>query len=188
MASSEPLSNTEVLLSTDHDSLDQLLTALVAALDKGDAATAFKQLDLFWARLAMHIRAENLHLFSTLVEALERDDPVSTADIPSRSDALAAIEQLRIDHDFFMHELIGAIKLMREGHADENHEADAIQSVQQIIAVLRKRLEAHNKLEEEWVYRWPAALVGPEQQSRLAKQIRIELENLPPRFRDNTQT
>ena len=53
-----------------------------------------------WARLAVHIRTEHLHLFPAIarrVNAAER-----------------AIDRLRADHDFFMRELAQAIAILRE--------------------------------------------------------------------------
>jgi hypothetical protein len=59
----------ESVLEDDHESLGQLLTELDADLAKPNIARAFELLDLFWARLAVHIRAENLHLFPALASA-----------------------------------------------------------------------------------------------------------------------
>lgn len=59
------------LLAHDHSELDSTLAGLVSALFEGDAARSLERLDLFWARLAMHIRAENLYLFPALLRAAE---------------------------------------------------------------------------------------------------------------------
>jgi len=174
--------NVDQLLSEDHESLDKLLTELVAALDKRDARVAFAHLDLFWARLAMHIRGENLHLFPTILSALHGDTAKGETEIPSRTEVLEAISQLRSDHEFFMQELAGAIKVMRDRQTDVSSETNTTESVRRMIATLRKRLEAHNKLEEEMVYCWPAKLLEPEGQATLEVQISKELKNLPPRF------
>ena len=171
----------EGLLASDHEALDKLLNALLAALDKRDAPTAFARLDLFWARLAMHIRAEHLHLFPAILRTLHGDNfghvEISTAE------ARETIAQLHRDHDFFMHELAVAIKVMRNeitaGVDGMNH----IEGVRQVITTVRDRLEVHNKLEEGIVYRLPAKLVEPVERAALARQIRGELKNLPPRFR-----
>src|SRR4030095_14850546 len=56
----------ESLLEQDHESLDQLLTELDAAVTKPGNPHVFELLDLFWARLAVHIRAENVRLFPAL--------------------------------------------------------------------------------------------------------------------------
>src|SRR6185436_15563538 len=57
------------LLEDDHESLGQLLTELDGELANHNFPHAFELLDLFWARLAIHIRAENLHLFPALDNA-----------------------------------------------------------------------------------------------------------------------
>jgi hypothetical protein len=183
--SSEKSQGAEGLLSEDHEALDKLLSALLAALDQRDAAKAFARLDLFWARLAMHIRGEHVHLFPAILRALHGDTGKRADETPSTAEAREAIARLRRDHDFFMHELARAIKAMRDRRTTARGDsAIKIESVRQTIATLRNRLEAHNKLEEELVYRLPAKLLEPEEQTALAVQIRDELKNLPPRFRD----
>ena len=185
MPSSKESQSAEGLLTGDHDALDKLLSALLAALDEGDAAKAFARLDLFWARLAMHIRAEHLHLFPGILGALPGDSGKRGDKSLSTAEAREAIAQLHLDHDFFMHELAGAVKLMRDCRTTgEDDRTSEIESVRQTIVTVRSRLEAHNKLEEELVYRLPAKLFGSEAQNALAVEIRDELKNLPPRFRD----
>jgi len=184
MPSSEKPQRREGLLAEDHKALDKLLSALLAALDKGDAPTAFACLDFFWARLAMHIRGEHLHLFPAILRALHGDTGKRVDEAPSTTEAREAIAQLRCDHDFFMHELAGAIKVMRDRRTTAGVDSTSkIESVRQMIATLRNRLEAHNKLEEDVVYRLPAKLLKPEEQTALEVQIRAELKNLPLRFR-----
>ncbi len=51
MASPEESQSAEQLLGDDHEALDQLLKALLAALDEAEMPTVFERLDLFWARL-----------------------------------------------------------------------------------------------------------------------------------------
>ncbi len=183
MPSSEKSQGAEGLLAEDHEALDKLLSALLAALDKRDAPTAFARLDLFWARLAMHIRGEHLHLFPAILRALDGDTGKREDETPSTAAAHEAIAQLRCDHDFFMHELAGAIKVMRDRRTTAGGDSTSkIESVRQMIATLRNRLEAHNKLEEDMVYRLPAKLLEPEERTALEVQIRDELKNLPPRF------
>ena len=57
------------LLISDHLELDTILGQLFSALDKGAAGEVYQNLDFFWARLAMHIRAEHLHLFPAILKA-----------------------------------------------------------------------------------------------------------------------
>ena len=177
----EILENAEVLFVVDHEALGELLEDLLVALGQGNATVAFARLDLFWARLAMHIRGEHLHLFPAILTAVEDVAQRRADNPPTLPDALEAITQLHRDHDFFMHELAAAIKIMRT----EADNTIALESVQQMISTVRDRLELHNRLEEDMVYRWPAKLLEPEEQTALAAQIHGELENLPPRFSDD---
>ena len=59
----------ESLLEDDHAALGELLAELDSELAKPNFVRGFELLDLFWARLAVHIRAENLHLFPALANA-----------------------------------------------------------------------------------------------------------------------
>lgn len=63
----------KALLAHDHEELDRILRSLYAALDADDVEEGFKQLDLFRARLGVHIRAENLRLFPAILDALTAD-------------------------------------------------------------------------------------------------------------------
>jgi hypothetical protein len=63
--------------------------------------------------LAVHIRAENLHLFPALANA-----PASLftgrGPLPASEEVHKVLARLRSDHDFFMKELAREIKAMRE--------------------------------------------------------------------------
>jgi hypothetical protein len=170
------------LLAADHAELDGLLRALRAELEGGDAAAALARLDLFWARLAMHIRAENLHLFPAILAALSGDEARRDQTTPSREEARADIARLRGDHDFFMHELAGAVKAMRGLKHGGVREGNVLGDVNRVVRTLDGRLAAHNRLEEERVYRLPAVLLTAAEQAELAARVRRELDNLPPRF------
>ena len=95
---------TPFVLSDDHREVDLLLADALENLRLGNGLEAFQALDLFWARLAMHIRAEHLHLFPAVLNTSHPDSEVPQT-----------LEALRRDHDFFMHELADAIKAMRAG-------------------------------------------------------------------------
>jgi hypothetical protein len=180
--SSENTERLERLLGGDHAELDELLRALMGALADGDAAAAFARLDLFWARLALHIRAENLHLFPAVLAAL--DDQGSEQLTGASGEARAVVARLRRDHDFFMHELARAVKAMREMptlHGGEN-EASRLRDVRRLLLNVAERLAAHNRLEEERVYHLPAVMLGAAEQSALITEVERELSNLPPRF------
>ena len=100
-------------------------------------------------------------------------------------EARAHIAQLRSDHDFFMHELARAVNTMREvvGTPDSERALNVVRDVGRSIRALAERLAAHNRLEEEHVYRLPAILLSAPEQTALAARSRHELDNLPPRFR-----
>ena len=176
--------NPEVLLADDHASLDARLDELCAALACADAARSFELLDLVWARLAVHIRAEHVRLFPAVVSALAQ--PANNQhNAPTCAEAQQIIARLRRDHDFFMRELAGAMRTMRElKSAPDTKIAGAhLRGVSQTVLGLRERLAQHNELEEERVYRWAGALLSADEQAQLIVSLRRELENLPPRFK-----
>jgi hypothetical protein len=59
--------------------------------------------------------------------------------------------------------------------------------MRQTINAVKARLENHNRLEEEQVYRWPAALLNRTQQVELAQCAQREIENMPRRFTSSSQ-
>jgi hypothetical protein len=171
----------ESLLEDDHALLGQLLTELDAELSKPNIARAFELLDLFWARLAVHIRAENLHLFPALANA-----PASLftgrGPLPASEEVHKVLALLRCDHDFFMKELAREIKAMREIAGSPEAHLEELEVLRQRLANVRERLEAHNLLEEKQAYVWPSMLFDEQTSADLCDQLRHELENLPPRF------
>jgi hypothetical protein len=171
----------ESLLEDDHALLGQLLTELDAELSKPNIARAFELLDLFWARLAVHIRAENLHLFPALANApaslFTAKDP-----LPASEEVHKVLARLRSDHDFFMKELAREIKAMREIAGSPEAHLEELEVLRQCLANVRERLEAHNLLEEKQAYVWPSMLFDEQTSADLCDQLRHELENLPPRF------
>src|SRR6185437_4393778 len=99
-----------------------------ASVAKGDLDKSFDTLDVFWARLAMHIRAEHLHLFPATIAAvdkLEKRNRTAAGRAPSAQTAREIIAQLRADHDFFMQELAAAITQLRKerGRNEETRSA-----------------------------------------------------------------
>ena len=153
----------------DHAELGDLLNQLDAALEANDPARTHAALDLFWARLAMHIRAEHLHLFPTISRI---------ANPPEELENTIAI--LREDHDFFMRELSQAIAITRN---TKENPAAPLEEVTKKIAAVRARLVKHNEIEETGIYVWSSLLTEAEQ-AELTTQVQKELENLPPRFGD----
>lgn len=150
-------------MSDDHDDVGEVLKELLTALDNKDGETSFAKLDLLWARLAVHIRAEHLHLFPAVASRL--------------AEAPAIVEDLRIDHDFFMRALAGAIGIFREQSEDTDFAA-----VRNTVREVEKRLTIHNKIEEDQIYRWASIILTEPEKSELLARINAELENRPPRF------
>ena len=174
------------LLADDHAELDSLLNDVFTALDAGDARRAFQKLDSFWARLAMHIRAEHLHLFPAILGAIETQKlTAENVSPPFLRAAQDAINELREDHDFFMRELSGAIKQLRglhENRQTESEIAGQISSVRETIAAVSRRLEKHNEREESGIYEWADWLLSEPERAALNERVKKEIENLPPRF------
>lgn len=175
------LETIEELLAKDHRQLDRLLGAVLAALEGENSFEAFETLDLFWARLAMHIRAENLHLFPSVLNKVKREDCESQLEyLPSR-EVQTAIERLTADHNFFMQQLSRAIRILRETPIASDSVVE-FETVREIVGRVSERLSAHNDLEEMIVYQIPAKLMPREEQIELATLIQRELEKLPPRL------
>jgi iron-sulfur cluster repair protein YtfE (RIC family) len=171
------------ILEQDHESLSELLQDLKSGLQQ-DAPRTFELLDLFWARLAVHIRAENLCLFPGILNAPRQ--LFRTGDsVPSFEEAKAAIESLRSDHNFFMDELATAVKTFREILASAQspqHVTEQLETIRQRVNAVSLRLEAHNALEEVRVYKWPGLILGTAELEDLTVALRRELDNLPGRF------
>ena len=170
-------------LAHDHAELHGLLSELCLALESGDVPQIHSRLDLFWARLAMHIRAEHLQLFPAILRSL-RGNLKNTGPAPALTDVQNSIKELSLDHDFFMHELAAAIKTVRGlGQITERQSVDRqLEDVRATIAAVARRLNPHNRLEEEGVYLWTGELLSNAEQSELAERLRMELEKMPPRF------
>jgi hemerythrin superfamily protein len=147
-------------LSDDHHAVNEVLEQLLTALAHKDLQTSYSKLDLLWARLAVHIRAEHLHLFPAIA--------------PRISQAQPTIERLREDHDFFMRELGGAIAILRE---QSNFTA-----VTNTVREVEKRLATHNEIEENQIYQWSSTILTESEQLDLLARINAELEHRPPRF------
>ena len=171
----------ESLLEDDHAALGELLAELDLELAKPNFVRGFELLDLFWARLAVHIRAENLHLFPALADA-----PASRftgeGSLPTLEEAHSLLLRLRSDHDFFMKELAQMIKVAREARVGQDAGREEPEDLRKRLAVISRRLETHNRLEEKRAYTWPALLFDEPRVARLCGSLQHELENLPPRF------
>jgi hypothetical protein len=171
------------LLERDHEELDGVLGELFLALDHGDKDVSFARLDLLWARLAIHIRAEHLCLFPAILGAPQAL-LTGSGGAPRLEELQSAIGALRSDHDFFMHELAKAINFMRalKTTSDAGAIEKSLREVRGIVLSVKTRLGVHNQLEENQVYGWIDVLLDEAERSTLDARVRRELENLPPRF------
>jgi len=172
-----------ILLDRDHSEMSELLAEFFRAVDRQEARRGIEMLDLFWARLAVHIRAEHLHLFPALLhppEAVER-----AAGAPAPETIQQATDTLRQEHDFFMTEIFAILKLLRKlpECASEQVTAAIFQTVRERMQVVSDRLRNHNEREETQVYRWAEALLPPAALTTLNHHMQQELANLPARFR-----
>jgi hemerythrin superfamily protein len=181
MFSSEALNaQRSARLANDHADLGKLLAEVYAALDAGDIGRSHERLDLFWARLAMHIRAEHLHLFPAILHALSLR---SDEDKLAQTELQDAIKELHRDHDFFMRELVLAIASMRKVmNTKEQIDPQKVEQIRATLFAVEQRLAAHNRLEEDQIYGCAETLLSETEQAALARGINQELRNLPPRF------
>jgi hypothetical protein len=170
-------------LVDDHAEVDALFRDLWREFDSGDAREVFSKLDYLWARLAVHIRAEHLHLFPALLAASERRRNEEVDDVPATGEVRQAVERLRGDHDFFMRELAGAVNAARELAAqDVLPDRERLLQIRGRAAAVAERLVEHNRVEEQQVYLWPDALLDRADLETLRAGVLREIENLPPRF------
>ena len=171
------------LLVDDHAEVDALFRELWREFDGGDARGVFEKLDYLWARLAVHIRAEHLHLFPALLAASEGRRHEEVGEAPTPGEVRLAVERLREDHDFFMRELAGAVNAARELAAQDGPpERERLLQIRGRASAVAERLVEHNRVEEQQVYLWPDALMARAELDTVRAGVRREIENLPPRF------
>ena len=151
-------------LSDDHEAVGEIFDQLLTALKDRNPALSLAKLDLLWARLGVHIRAEHLHLFPAVITRLD--------------EAQSVVDGLRSDHDFFMRELARAISILRDDSTDVTRWV----VVDDAVRAVGKRLVTHNEIEETTIYPWCASLLTEPEQVELITRINRELENRPPRF------
>jgi iron-sulfur cluster repair protein YtfE (RIC family) len=169
-------------LKSDHGVLAEILDQLKIQLAKPDLPWAFETLDLLWASLAVHIRAENICLFPAVLNAPR--SKFGTSNIPDFEHVKAAVDSLRADHNHFMSELGTAMKEMRGLilHPENYSIPDVVADLKRRLNSLEALLEKHNEKEEELIYLWPPLLLDDETLRQLELGLVTEIENLPPRF------
>ncbi len=173
--------STKDILSADHEELGRLLDRAFMSLERADGPNALASIDLFWARLAMHIRAEHLHLFPVLLRSNYSTENEQKDDNSSPNSVTNIIEQLRSDHNWFMNELASLIKQMRLFVFSER--SDAIAAIDR-LETFRERLTIHDEIEEAEVYPLVEQILEPAEVLALNMRIKKELEKFPLRFAD----
>jgi len=178
------LSQASRQLAGDHVALDELLKQLQTAVDAGDIKAIYARLDFFWARLAVHIRAEHLHLFPAVINGLSNLTDDRTLNAPTLNEGQLAIGRLRVDHDFFMHAIAQAVGILRDllQATDCFAVDDGIRTVRDAVLEVENRLISHDELEENQIYRWVKTILNEQEQADLATRINAELAKRPPRF------
>ena len=165
---------------SDHRMMDEVLGDLAILLQKEDIEWSFELLDLFWRQLAVHIRAENVCLFPTILNASR--EIFGKNGLPEFEEAKAAIDQLRADHTFLVDQLSQALRILRELLANTKPASDVTESIGEIrarILAVSEKLRAHTALEEERVYKWPKIILSPEQFETLQEAFVRESEKVP---------
>jgi hypothetical protein len=182
-ACSEPESLVAVL-SNDHVELGVLLTELLSSLDEANVDEAYVRLDLLWARLAVHIRAENVQVFPDILRALDGQPAAGRQDVERTAVLRASIERLRRDHDVFMYELKDAVKALRTVMDDRDGKRASVvlRSLRDRLGALEGAFESHNR-EEDSVYPTAASVLETAEMADLMIRVRRELAALPPRLR-----
>jgi hypothetical protein len=176
------------LLENDHEEIAELLSRLQSLLREADIQLSFEVLDFFWARLAVHIRAEHVGLFPVIQRALLESVGGDDTD-PKYVETQSAIRALRDDHNYFMDQLAGAMKTMRSLVLKEGSGESLAEQLEQVagqIEAVSKRMDKHNEIEEEQIYLWPTQLLSAEDLELLTSELKNQLRNLPPRFSETT--
>ena len=171
--------NPHNLLVDDHAYVDGFAGEIEASLRDGNIHALASKLDMFWARLAVHIRAEHLHLFPAILRAFNRGDAINPANA-SLAEVEASVAGLRADHEFFMRLLASAVSLTREEPKDLP--SDSFVLIRNIVRAVETRLKTHNEIEETLIYPLTMGVLSEHEQVNLAGRIQAELMNRPKRF------
>lgn len=183
-ACSEP-GSLVAILTNDHVELGALLLELLNSLDEANADEAYARLDTLWARLAVHIRAENVQVFPDILRTLDAQRAAGRQDVEQSAMLRASIERLRSDHDVFMSELKDAVKAVRKviDDRDGKQASVVLRSLLHRLGTLERAFENHNR-EEDSVYPMAASVLDSAEMDDLMNRVRRELAALPPRLRD----
>ncbi|NNE66997.1 MAG: hypothetical protein HKN33_10575 [Pyrinomonadaceae bacterium] len=172
------------ILESDHREIDVILERLDEAFERGIVADIHFLTDYFWARLAMHIRAEHLHLFPAVLDAVgsKAGNAVSISR-PTLAHAEEVLIILRSEHNFFMDELADVMKRLRRiVRLRDPVPAVGLPLIRTQIGRVVETLASHNAVEESEVYIWVEEMVSNAKKAKLKTEIARELKNIPPRF------
>lgn len=175
------------LLDHDHSEIEGLMAEFFHRLEAGDPMQCHHTLDLLWARLAVHIRAEHLHLFRVLLHEAEQSDPAAAARSRPRLETVReTLAHLRREHDVFMHDIWAVLKQLRSLHlpADGRMSAEARHDIREKVEAISRHLHAHNRREETEVYRWADEWLAPAERADLNEKMKAELAHMPPRIHE----
>jgi hemerythrin superfamily protein len=157
--------HSDIRLSNDHSEIDRLFSEAFDTLERGE--DPFNTVDRIWARLAVHIRAEHLHLFPIINTAAEQHGKLQT---------IETLARLRTDHNFFMNQFGLLIKDLRAGSSER---------VKDVLEEISRRLKTHNEIEERQIYPLVDEWMSVADAEALQAKISSELDNAPPRFSVN---
>jgi hemerythrin superfamily protein len=155
----------DMRLLNDHSEIDRLFSVAFDTLERGE--DPFEIVDRIWARLAVHIRAEHLHLFPMINTAAEQHGNLQTTE---------TLSKLRADHNFFMNQFGLLIKDLRAGSSER---------VKDVLEEISRRLNTHNEIEESQIYALVDEWLSVADAETLQAKIGSELDNAPPRFSVN---
>lgn len=148
------------------------MAKLEGAISIADPVRTYHSLDLFWARLAVHIRSEHLVVFPAVLSTSSRSNS-------THRDLAGLLASLREDHDYFIKQLARAIKAMRLV-PEFGNEAETFVVVKDLVDGVKQRLIEHNRIEEEIVY--PIVGSSSNDPDEIAYKTLEQLKNLPMRF------
>jgi hemerythrin-like domain-containing protein len=171
-------------IERDHQLMEEVLTDLIALLQKQDVNWAFDLLDLFATQLGVHIRTENVCLFPTILNA-PREAFSSGEGLPSFEEVKSTIDKLRADHTFFVDQVSAAMRrirgLMPQIDTNPSTFEAPLDEIRTAMAAVMERMQEHTQIEENQVYRWPELILPSDQYELLITVLASEVEKMPRR-------